>query len=118
MAVVSVEVLFGQVVGRATSKESTRSLRSYLGSGDASGEAFRELVELDCDVPVFVLPELDFRDALGRMTTSCGWLDVLIGMRVTTGPVGRECDDEEDFLLLSLRSCLSLSLSEVETGAL
>jgi hypothetical protein len=46
-------------------------------------------VEGDCDFEDEGLFELPFREGLGRTTTSWGWLDDLMGMRVMVGPVAR-----------------------------
>jgi hypothetical protein len=76
---------------------SNVSSAMYSGSGEASGDEFEGECDFDEDE---ALPELPLREGLGRTTTSWGWLEDLIGMRVIVGPVGRERQVECFFLSL------------------
>jgi hypothetical protein len=61
----------------------------FLGCGDARGDVVLELdgdlVELE--LGLLLLDELFLLVVFGLMTTSLGWLEDLMGMRVTTGPL-------------------------------
>ena len=62
----------------------------FLGCGDANGDVVLELagdfVELVL-LELLLLDELCFLVVFGLLTTSWGWLEDLIGMRVTTCPL-------------------------------
>jgi hypothetical protein len=61
----------------------------FLGWGDANGDVVLELAGdlVELVLELLLLDELCFRVVLGLMTTSWGWLEDLMGMRVTTGPL-------------------------------
>jgi len=64
--------------------------------------------EDELELVLFFLEEV-----FGRMTTSCGFFDDLIGMRVMTGPVARRVEDCFFLLELDVEVVLLLTVQSV-----